>query len=148
MGGEALFASVDPQRWRRCVGNPVRMLQETPADRLEQLAGDAEFRARLDAVRAAVDEDRARPTADVPGPIAFFCAEYAVHRCLPIYSGGLGVLAGDILKQASDQALPMVAVGLHVPRGLLPSAHRRDRLAAGVLGAGRSRAPAAGARAR
>jgi starch phosphorylase len=117
MGGEALFASIDAERWRRCAGNPVRMLQETPPERLAQLAGDPAFRHRLDAVREAVAEDRSRPTADVPGPIAFFCAEYAVHRCLPIYSGGLGVLAGDILKQASDQALPMVAVGLMYREG-------------------------------
>lgn len=117
MGGEALFAAIDADRWRRCVGNPVRMLQETPPDRLAQVAEDPGFRARLDAVCAAVDDDRARTTADVAGPIAFFCAEYAVHRCLPIYSGGLGVLAGDILKQASDQALPMVAVGLMYREG-------------------------------
>ena len=117
MGGDAVFAAIDDERWRRCVGNPVRMLQETPPARFEQLAGDEPFRARLEAVRAVVDQDRARPTADVPGPIAFFCAEYAVHRCLPIYSGGLGVLAGDILKQASDQALPMVAVGLMYREG-------------------------------
>ncbi len=117
MGGESLLCAIDAERWRRCAGNPVRMLQETAPERLAQLEGDSAFRERLDAVREAVAEDRSRPTADVPGPIAFFCAEYAVHRCLPIYSGGLGVLAGDILKQASDQALPMVAVGLMYREG-------------------------------
>ena len=117
MGGEELLQSIDAERWRRCAGNPVRMLQEVAPARLAELAADDDFLGRLEAVRAVIDADRARPTADGPGPIAFFCAEYAVHRSLPIYSGGLGVLAGDILKQASDQALPMVAVGLMYREG-------------------------------
>jgi starch phosphorylase len=83
MGGEALFASIDAERWRRCAGNPVRMLQEMPPERLARLAGDPAFRHRLDAVREAVAEDRSRPTADVPGPIAFFCATPAASGCSP-----------------------------------------------------------------
>src|SRR5690606_35016001 len=61
-----------------------------------------------------------RPAAgplDPARPAAFFCAEYAVHQSLPVYSGGLGALAGDILKEASDRALSMVAVGLMYRRG-------------------------------
>ncbi len=57
------------------------------------------------------------PRSGIDGPVAFFCAEFGVHASLPIYSGGLGVLAGDILKEASDQALPMVGVGLFYRRG-------------------------------
>nr|MBA2383226.1 alpha-glucan family phosphorylase [Actinomycetota bacterium] len=67
-----------------------------------------------------VDADLARPLRPRPGvegPVAFLCAEYGVHSSLPVYSGGLGVLAGDILKEASDQALPLVAVGLFYRRG-------------------------------
>src|SRR3981081_662259 len=68
------------------------------------------------AILAAIDGDRARRPlpgrAPAPPPGAFLCAEFAVHTSLPIYAGGLGVLAGDILKEASDLAVPMVAVGL------------------------------------
>src|SRR6202043_1717759 len=53
-----------------------------------------------------------RPRAGIDGPVAFFCAEFGAHASLALYSGGLGVLAGDILKEASDQALPMIGVGL------------------------------------
>ncbi|HEU4656370.1 MAG TPA: alpha-glucan family phosphorylase [Capillimicrobium sp.] len=117
MGGEELFASIDADRWQRCRGNPVRLLQETSPGRLAELAADDAFRERMDAVLRAVEADRARPRDERPGTIAFLCAEYAVHRCLPIYSGGLGALGGDILKQASDQALRMVAVGLLYRQG-------------------------------
>ena len=67
-----------------------------------------------------LEEDRARPEAPVEGldgPIVFVCAEFGIHPSLPIYSGGLGALAGDILKQASDAALPMIGVGLLYRKG-------------------------------
>ena len=73
------------------------------------------------ALRDALAADLARPYADgavsAARPAAFFCAEYAVHQSLPVYSGGLGVLAGDILKAASDLAVPLVAVGLMYRHG-------------------------------
>jgi len=111
-GGDAAFRSVDPHRWEACGHNPVRLLQEAPASALERAAEDR----RWEELGAALDADLGRPPR--PGPItperpaAFLCAEYGIHQSLPIYSGGLGVLAGDILKQASDHALPMVGVGL------------------------------------
>jgi starch phosphorylase len=116
-----LFASIDPERWARVAANPVRLLEEADAGSLARLAGDAEFIAGIAAAEARLDAELARPVA--PGPLAeehpgaFFCAEYAVHGSLPIYSGGLGALAGDFLKQASDDALPLVGVGLLYRQG-------------------------------
>jgi glycogen phosphorylase len=114
-GGPELFAAVDADRWRRCAENPVRLLQETSADALARAAADSELLERAAGIEAVVQADLARsatgPTAP-DGTIAYFSAEFGLHGSLPIYSGGLGALAGDILKEASDRALPMVAVGL------------------------------------
>jgi len=119
-GGE-LFRSVDPQRWAAVGGNPVALLQEAPAESLRRAADDRKLVERVDQAEAALAADRARPAASHPGAPegvrAFFCAEYAVHASLPIYSGGLGALAGDFLKQASDDALPLVGVGLLYRQG-------------------------------
>src|SRR5205085_4173581 len=111
----------DPRRWRLCGRNPVRMLQEASWESLSRTAEDAQAVERIAAVEQALRDDLARPPADGPvrpeHPVAFFCAEYAIHASLPIYSGGLGALAGDILKEVSDRAVPMVAVGLMYRRG-------------------------------
>jgi starch phosphorylase len=120
-GGDAVFAAVDALRWERCMQNPVRLLTEVPTDRLTAAAADGDLLARAARVEQAITADLARPAARGPAsperPVAFFCAEYGVHRSLPVYSGGLGALAGDILKEASDQALPLVAVGLMYRQG-------------------------------
>ncbi len=131
-GGPELFASVDPRRWDACAANPVRLLQEVHPDRLCALASDTAFLERLDALGRVIAGALAEEPADgersggeasgrdritTERPAAFFCAEYAVHGSLPVYSGGLGVLAGDILKEASDRALPLVAVGLMYSHG-------------------------------
>lgn len=111
-GGADAFRDVDPARWDACGHNPVRLLREASTAALERSAADP----RWTQLAAQLEEDLQRPplrgdvTAD--HPVAFLCAEFGVHSSLPIYSGGLGVLAGDILKQASDQALPMAGVGL------------------------------------
>ena len=115
--GAAVFESVDPDRWTRVVGhNPVRLLAEAHRSTLERAAGDQSLLQRISALAAELEADRERPWLDGPAtvehPIAFCCAEFGVHGSLPIYSGGLGVLAGDILKEASDIGLPMVGVGL------------------------------------
>jgi len=119
--GDALFRAVDADRWARCGENPVRLLQEAGADALARAAGDVDLLARAAALEATVREDLARPAREGAAaperPVAFFCAEYGVHASLPIYSGGLGALAGDILKEASDRALPLVAVGLLYRQG-------------------------------
>jgi starch phosphorylase len=114
-GGPELFASIDAARWGLTHSNPVRLLQEVPPQALERLARDDDFITRMHEVHAAVAADLARPYAEsavtAHRPAAFFCAEYGVHQSLPVYSGGLGVLAGDILKAASDLAAPLVDVG-------------------------------------
>lgn len=114
-GGPELFAAVDPDRWAICRHNPVRLLQESSAAALERAASDADLcarAARLEEQLAAALEAPPRSGFTAERPVAFFCAEYGVHPSLPIYAGGLGVLAGDLLKAASDARLPMVAIGL------------------------------------
>jgi starch phosphorylase len=115
-GGQELFASIDPRRWELSGRNPVRLLQEVRPEALERLAGDGAFRERLAALDRTLTAALEPPPEDGP-IIAFFCAEYAVHGSLPVYSGGLGVLAGDILKESSDRGLPLVAVGLMYSNG-------------------------------
>jgi glycogen phosphorylase len=120
-GGAELFASLDPRRWEACGGNPVRLLQEAHPGVLERAASDDAFLERLAALKATVDaalaEEPSSGALSADRPAAFFCAEYAVHVSLPVYSGGLGVLAGDILKESSDRGVPLVAVGLMYRHG-------------------------------
>jgi len=119
--GPDVFCDVDPARWAACGRNPVRLLQETSAEALLRAAGDASLVARAEQLEAAIIADVARPAATGVAtedrPVAFFCAEYGLHVSMPIYAGGLGALAGDILKEASDRALPLIAVGLMYSRG-------------------------------
>jgi starch phosphorylase len=114
--GADTFRSIDAGRWERCGANPLRLLTETPWARLEQAATDPAIVRRVERLVQELQADRQRPccpgVASAAHPVAFCCAEFGVHGSLPIYSGGLGVLAGDILKEASDLALPMVGVGL------------------------------------
>src|SRR5919199_438406 len=115
-GGAELFRSVDPLRWTRCGFNPVRLLQEAWVPALERAAEDAELLRNADEMEEGIAAELLdRP--DVVRGAAFFCAEYGVHASLPIYSGGLGALAGDILKEASDLGLPLAAVGLLYRQG-------------------------------
>ncbi len=119
-GGHELFASIDPERFELCLKNPVRLLLEAPSRRLHQAAADSELVQRARDVQAQIDADLERPgltTSDPAHPVAFLCAEYGVHVSLPVYSGGLGALAGDLLKEASDRAVSMVAVGLMYRKG-------------------------------
>ena len=120
-GGPELFEAIDPDRFTLCGQNPVRLLQECPARVLGCAAADDELIGRAQALADRVCADLARPPLDGPvsaaAPVGFLCAEYGVHVSLPVYSGGLGALAGDLLKEASDRALPMVAVGLMYRKG-------------------------------
>ena len=120
-GGPELFRAVDAERFEHCLQNPVRLLQETPQRVLRRAAEDPALIEQAVRLEGLVDADRARPPlsgpVDVNRPVAFLCAEYGVHVSLPVYSGGLGALAGDMLKEASDLALPLVAVGLMYRKG-------------------------------
>ncbi len=120
-GGAELFRAVDAQRFELCLQNPVRLLQESPGRVLRGAAEDAELLARAAELEDRVAADLERPPLpgpfDAGNPVAFLCSEYGIHVSLPVYSGGLGALAGDLLKEASDRALPMVAVGLMYRKG-------------------------------
>jgi starch phosphorylase len=118
--GHATFRAIDPARYERVGGNPVRLLTEADAAAIERAASDPQLLEQVQGLADAIDADLARPVADAidpARPVAFMCAEFGVDASLPIYAGGLGVLAGDILKESSDQALAMVAVGLLYRRG-------------------------------
>jgi len=119
-GGPELFASIDRERFELCLQNPVRLLQEASRRALQRAAEDQALVSRAAELESQVNADLARPWApviDAEHPVAFLCAEYGVHVSLPVYSGGLGALAGDLLKEASDRAIPMVAVGLMYRKG-------------------------------
>ena len=118
--GAELFRSLDPLAWELNGRNPVRQLEDLPPHAVEAAAGDAATRDRIARLAQVLEDDRARPDRPVDGldgPVVFVCAEFGIHPSLPIYSGGLGALAGDILKEASDLALPVVGVGLLYRKG-------------------------------
>jgi starch phosphorylase len=120
-GGPELFAAVDAERFELCGQNPVRLLQESPARVLRAAAENPELVRRAEALEANLKADLERSSITTPvdpsHPVAFLCAEYGVHVSLPVYSGGLGALAGDLVKEASDRAVPLVAVGLMYRKG-------------------------------
>ncbi len=114
-----LFLKLDKKTWRDAQQNPVRMLCMLSPEKLEAAARDAEYLEELQAVHARLRHYLAergwyerKYHRFGPRTVAYFCLEYGLHESLPIYSGGLGVLAGDHLKSASDLAIPVVAVGL------------------------------------
>ncbi len=115
--------SIDPERWHRTNHNPLKMLQDTPPERLRQLAGDPEFLKRYHEALAALDDYLngqrwyALQRAGRQERIAYFSAEFGLHESVPLYSGGLGVLSGDHTKSASDLDLPFVCIGLMYQMG-------------------------------
>ena len=128
-GGPDIFAAIDADRFYLANQNPVRLLQEATATALRRAAADDALLDRIGVVEAQVRADLERPpypSIDPARPVAFLCAEYGVHVSLPVYSGGLGALAGDLLKEASDCAVPLVAVGLMYRKGYF-----RQRIDAG-----------------
>ena len=108
----SLFRDIDPLLWKQVNGNPLLLLDKIPLKLYRKLERDEAFLARLDAVysefTAYMAEKDNRPGASV----AYFCMEYGIDTSLKIYSGGLGILAGDYLKEASDMKINMTAVGL------------------------------------
>lgn len=122
-----LFASIDPQLWARIGRDPVALLGEVDPARLDALAADHDFTERLDRLSADLNgylnrplwyqELRERGERVLPAGIGYFSMEFGVAEVLPIYSGGLGILAGDHLKAASDLGLPLIGVGLNYRSG-------------------------------
>jgi len=121
-----LFARIDPELYERVSENPIAMLYRAPQERLDALAKDPAYLADL---ARAQDELRAylgrqtwfeRTAAGTPlgsARVAYFSMEFGLHESVPVYSGGLGVLAGDHLKSASDLGLPLVGVGIAFSQG-------------------------------
>ncbi len=114
----SLYRDLDPESWEAYGHNPVRTLLEVSMGAMEAAAANPQFVERYQAVMADFDAYMAKEdtwathhAADLK-PVAYFSMEYALHESLPIYSGGLGVLAGDHCKSASDLGLPFTAVGL------------------------------------
>ena len=120
-GGNELFTALDDHRFQLAGENPVRFLHNLPERDLLRVATDQRYLESLDSVARRMEQELARPVTHVvpEGPVAYLCAEFAVHQSLPVYSGGLGVLAGDYLKETSDQALDVVGMGLLYRRGYL-----------------------------
>ena len=119
-GGEAVFQEINPHRWELAGGNPVKFLSDLWPSTRAHAESDNALKARVRTFAEQVAADLARPLAphpSTPGTVAYMCAEYGIHASLPIYSGGLGVLAGDTLKEASDRGLEFVALGLLYRRG-------------------------------
>ncbi len=109
--GKALFRDLNPDLWRSTGENPVMVLQQLSAERLEEILADKELLARIDHVYGMFKEYMAQPMrSDIPS-VSYFSMEYGLCNALKIYSGGLGVLAGDYIKEASDSRVPMTAVG-------------------------------------
>ncbi len=124
--GEAqdLFRRIDPQCWEKCYHNPLAMLGLIPQDRLNKLATDEGFISHLLRVYSQLEYYTskhgwwARTYGKSEKPtIAYFSMEYGITECLPIYSGGLGVLSGDHMKSASELDLPFVGIGLMYQQG-------------------------------
>ena len=110
-----LFERIEPDLWAR-YRNPVLQILLSRAGTLLDLAEEERFIGDLHEVLEAFDADQARPLPD-HAPVAYVSAEYGLHESLPVYSGGLGVLSGDHLKEASDLGVPMVGIGLFYRRG-------------------------------
>jgi starch phosphorylase len=140
-----LFRDLAPIRWRQLDHNPIALLSELSVEQLEQRANELVLGSQINAcyrrLQEYLDSDVTWATTHAGvlrvRPVAYFSAEFGLHESLPIYSGGLGVLAGDHIKSASDLGVPLVGVGLFYTQGLLPPAPGRSRLATGrVLGRG------------
>jgi len=121
-----LFEAIEPTLWGQCGQDPVALLGAVNPVRLDELALDGGFLDRLDELAAELDDYLSRPQwyqhqqsngVAMPNGIAYFSMEFGVAEVLPNYSGGLGILAGDHLKSASDLGLPLIAVGLYYRSG-------------------------------
>lgn len=134
--GAEVFRDLDPNLWQQCEQNPRLLLTQISDLRLSGVAADPLFTERVRVLheRFVAYSNEARPWSKLQlsqrisreHPVAYFCAEFGVHNSLPLYSGGLGILAGDHLKSASDLNVPLVAVGLFYRFGYFRQRLRRD----------------------
>src|SRR5689334_15212532 len=132
--GAEIFRDLEPELWEDCDYNPRQLLAKTSEFRLAEAATDPVYLERVRRIdqkfQAYMAEGIGWPIGEsnitVDHPVAYFCAEFGVHNSLPLYSGGLGILAGDHLKSASDLRLPLVAVGLLYRYGYFVQRLRTD----------------------
>ncbi len=121
----ALFRDLNPTRWRELNHNPISLLTEMPLAEVQRRANELTLHSRINYVYRRQQEylnaDKTWGSANAgvlrPRPIAYFSAEFGLHESLPIYSGGLGVLAGDHIKSASDLGVPLIGIGLFYGQG-------------------------------
>jgi starch phosphorylase len=121
----SLFRDLHPIRWRQLNQNPIAMLQEMPLEEIERRATELGLHSRINHCfrrqQEYLNADRTWGAACAgvirPRPVAYFSAEFGLHESLPIYSGGLGILAGDHIKSASDLDIPLIGVGLFYGQG-------------------------------
>ncbi len=120
-----LFEAIDPTLWSLTHHNPVKLLADVKPERLAKLAEDPSYLRQYSAVLKLFDEYRSnghswfrsKHQPAVKNVIAYFSAEFGLHTSIPIYSGGLGILAGDHCKEASDLGVPLVGIGFMYPQG-------------------------------
>ena len=121
----SLFRALNPTRWRETNQNPISLLNEMPLEEIERRAAEQMLHGRINYAYRRQQEylnaDRTWGATNAgvlrPRPVAYFSAEFGLHESLPIYSGGLGVLAGDHIKSASDLDIPLVGIGLFYGQG-------------------------------
>ena len=126
-----LFESIDPVHWALIGQDPIALLGAVGTDRLAELASDEEFVGRVNRLRDDLHDYLEKPRwyqtlKDAPASIGYFSPEFGIAAALPQYSGGLGILAGDHLKSASDLGVPIIAVGLFYRAGYFRQAISRD----------------------
>ncbi len=121
----SIFRDLNPTRWRLLNQNPISLLNEMPLGEIDRRAGELLLHSRINYVYRRQQEylnaDRTWGANHAgvlrPRPVAYFSAEFGLHESLPIYSGGLGVLAGDHIKSASDLGIPLIGIGLFYGQG-------------------------------
>jgi starch phosphorylase len=126
-----LFASISPEEWERSGHDPIAVLGAVEPERLTELAADEHFVGTVDGLRDELHTYLTEPRwyqslTDAPPAIAYFSPEFGIAAALPQYSGGLGILAGDHLKSASDLGVPIIAVGLFYRSGYFRQAISRE----------------------
>jgi starch phosphorylase len=121
----SLFRDLNPVRWRKLNQNPIALLNEIPLSEIERRAAELALHSRINYAyrrqQEYLNDDHtwgaSRAGVLRPRPVGYFSAEFGLHESLPIYSGGLGILAGDHIKSASDLDIPLVGVGLFYGQG-------------------------------